>query len=616
MSESEVVKLDGFERLFAKGTPVELEQAQVKQVETLRIFFNNLDRLNRNATLYHFEHSSVEGLKKRLAEDIEVIFAQLSEFTVEVQPFELVMFEHQVFEHQNVDNHYLFRMYQDGVRRLTMRRGMTEAELLRFCRLFTVDLSRPDMFEDDVVTLIWKEGFQHITIQANDLMTSKSLADRLDDNSFSSLVQDLRESPTQLKLGNRQSRFSQLDLRTITFGRNDLALFRFNDLELSTESRLKFERLLQSNDRERFEKFVEILFQIHLQFATDSVGRSERIAVLFDRIADAMLDSKDFAELERLVNKLNTMGFVDAAEDREYRSSVEYILEHWGQEAFIDRILAPVFSSDTELTPSCVGIISRLSGSAVPALVQSACRLTEPRTRGQLWEVVARNLKGNEVTVARSLVDASLPIAREILNILSSSIDPESLGKLLLNGLRNSEASVRLETMSCVERIGAQHAMTLLLRALDDVDASIRGKALHLLARHRDVRAMAPIWECINGRRFAGFSLDEKRRFCVTYALCGGDLGEWRKLVSTRNLIQSTDVSEMKHCALIALGVRVDPEIDDVVERLSQKKRQDLVVEAASWVKQHIACPREERTRQLYAIFYSGKLVESRRGDG
>ena len=63
-------------------------------------------------------------------------------------------------------------------------------------------------------------------------------------------------------------------------------------------------------------------------------------------------------------------------------------------------------------------------------------------------EVVARNLKGNEVTVARSLVDASLPIAREILNILSSSIDPENLGKLLLNGLRNSEASVRLETMA------------------------------------------------------------------------------------------------------------------------------------------------------------------------
>ena len=77
LSESEVVKLDGFERLFAKGTPIELEQAQVQQVETLRIFFNNLDRLNRNATLYHFEHSSVEGLKKRLAEDIEVIFVAL-----------------------------------------------------------------------------------------------------------------------------------------------------------------------------------------------------------------------------------------------------------------------------------------------------------------------------------------------------------------------------------------------------------------------------------------------------------------------------------------------------------------------------------------------------------
>ena len=69
------------------------------------------------------------------------------------------------------------------------------------------------------------------------------------------------------------------------------------------------------------------------------------------------------------------------------------------------------------------------------------------------------------------------------------------------------------------------------------------------------------------------------------------------------------------HCALIALGVRIHHEINDIVERLCQKKRQDLVVDAALWVKQHIACPREERTRQLYAIYYSGKLVESRRGD-
>ena len=102
MSESEVVRLDGFERLFAQSGPVELEQAQTKQVELLRPFFYNIDRLHRNATLYHFEHTSVKGLKDRLTENIQQIFDVMAEFTVEVQPFELVLFGHQVFEHQNV----------------------------------------------------------------------------------------------------------------------------------------------------------------------------------------------------------------------------------------------------------------------------------------------------------------------------------------------------------------------------------------------------------------------------------------------------------------------------------------------------------------------------------
>ena len=216
MSESEVVRLDGFERLFAQVSPVELEQAQKKQVELLRSFFYNIDRLHRNATLYHFEHTSVKGLKDRLAENIAQIFEAMSEFTVEVQPFELVLFGHQVFEHQNVDNHYLFRMFQDGVRKLTIRRGLTEKELMSFCRLFVLDLSRPDLFEDDVVTLIWSEDFQHITIESNDLLSTTATTSSEDQHSVKAILKDLHRSRAQAKLGDRRTRFAQLDLRTFS----------------------------------------------------------------------------------------------------------------------------------------------------------------------------------------------------------------------------------------------------------------------------------------------------------------------------------------------------------------------------------------------------------------
>jgi hypothetical protein len=615
LSESEVVRLDGFERLFAQTNPIELEHVQSKQVEVLRPFFYNIDRLHRNATLYHFEHTSVKGLKTRLAENIQQIFEVMTEFTVEVQPFELVLFGHQVFEHQNVDNHYLFRMFQDGVRKLTIRRGLTEAELMRFCRLFVLDLSRPDLFEDDVVTLIWSEDFQHITIESNDLLSTQATSSSEDQHSVSALLNDLNRLRSEAKLGDRRTRFAQLDLRMLSLGRTDLALFGFNELYLGTEARDKFGRLMQSNVRERFEKFVEILFQIHLQFSNSTTGRSERIAVLFDRIADAMLDGQDFGELERLVNKLKTMMGSEESQASVHKVSVDYILEHWGQEEFVKRILSPVLNSDKDLIASSIGIISQLSDSAVPAICHFCCQIADPRIRAKLWSIIAKNISGHQVNIARSVVSASIPVAREILQLLSENSNSQDLGKLLLNGLRNPEAAVRLETMSIVERCVPEQASNLLIRALSDLDSAVRGKALHLLARQRSSLALKTVWSIITDAQFSGFSLDEKRRFCVTYALCGGDLTEWRKALNARTLIESNDALELKHCALIAMGVQMDPQIASLIERFLGKKKQSLLTEAAGWVEQHINCPREERTRQLYAIFYSGKLVESRQGD-
>jgi hypothetical protein len=615
LSESEVVRLDGFERLFAQASPVELEHAQTKQVELLRSFFYNIDRLHRNATLYHFEHTSVNGLKERLAENIQQIFEVMTEFTVEVQPFELVLFGHQIFEHQNVDNHYLFRLFQDGVRKLTIRRGLTENELMKFCRLFVLDLSRPDLFEDDVVTLIWSEDFQHITIESNDLLSTTAATSSEDQHSVHAILKEVNRARNQAKLGDRRTRFAQLDLRTLSLGRTDLALFGFNQLQLGSEARDKFGRLMQSNIRERFEKFVEILFQIHIQFSNSTTGRGERIAVLFDRIADAMLDGEEFGELERLVNKLKTMVDSGQVDTSVHKASVDYILEHWGQEEFVKRILTPVLNNDEALVASSIGIIGQLSESAVPAICHFCCQIPDPRIRAKLWSIISKNIRGHEVNIARSIVSASIPIAREIIQLLAEHSSPQDLGKLLLNGLRNSEPTIRLETVNVVERCVPEQASSLLIRALSDLEPSVRGKALHLLARQRDSNALKTVWSIINDTKFSRFSLDEKRRFCVTYALCGGELTEWHKLLSSRTLLESGDALELKHCALIAMGVQMDAQISSLNDRFLRKKKPSLLTDAAAWVQQHINCPREERTRQLYAIFYSGKLVESRRGD-
>ncbi len=176
MSDSEEVKIDGFERLFAGKASAQLKQEQLEQVELVRSFFFLLDRLFRNATLYHFAHSSVQGLKKRLIDEMNTIFERMTEFSVQIEPFEITLFEQQVFEHQSIDNHYLFRLYQDGIRTLCLRRGLTSEELMSLCQLLVTDFSRTELFEDDLVTLIWASDFPHITIEVCEVVTEVKMA--------------------------------------------------------------------------------------------------------------------------------------------------------------------------------------------------------------------------------------------------------------------------------------------------------------------------------------------------------------------------------------------------------------------------------------------------------
>jgi len=610
LSETEDVRLDGFEKLFAKTLPVDLESKQLQQVERIRAFFFNLDRLFRNATLYHFHHSSVEGLKKRLVDELTGVFEIASEFTVEVQPFEIFLFGQQVFEHQNVDNHYVFRLYQDGLRSLTFRKGITEIELMELCQILVTDFTKTDLFEDDLITLIWSKEWANISIDVCDVVAEVTTQTKNYQLSMEGLIEQIGGNRTLSS--SRRTRFSALDLRELSLLRKDLSLLKFSSLELGQGEQIKLERMLRSNSRERFEKFVEILFQLHLQFSSSQLGRGERIAVLFDRIADTMLENGDFGQLERLVCKLRMLSRSDDADVTANRASIDYILEHWSQEVFVEQVLSPVLAGRADMVHSAVGVLANLNESAVPAICRFGIEVSDPRVRDRLWNMVARNLKGHEIQVGRFLVSASIPVSRELVALLSEHGEPAQAAKSLLNGLRNAETSVRLEVLAAAEKIPAEHTLTLLLRSLSDADAAVRGKALHLLARRSLPVVVKAVLEVIDSPRFNDFSLDEKRRFCVTYGLVGGDLTAWTKHLVSRSLIESNESIELKHCTLVTLAVSVHPECTALSDRFITKKKTPLLAEAAHWAQQHVQCSREERTRQLYAIFYSGKLIERR----
>ncbi len=83
-----------------------------------------------------------------------------------MRPFELVLDGEVVYLERDRERSLAFRMYRDGVRRLTIQPEVEWDEVLRLLEVLSVRYTGVRQNEDDIVTLLWKAGFQHIELDA------------------------------------------------------------------------------------------------------------------------------------------------------------------------------------------------------------------------------------------------------------------------------------------------------------------------------------------------------------------------------------------------------------------------------------------------------------------
>jgi hypothetical protein len=136
-----------------------------------------------------------------------------------------------------------------------------------------------------------------------------------------------------------------------------------------------------------------------------------------------------------------------------------------------------------------------------------------------------------------------------------------------------------------------------------------------VLARIPHPEVHARIMAQVQDKEFASTELDEKRRYCAAAALTGDPSAYFMSLLSERGLLKGKQHDEMRSCAAMALALRMHrPAVDLLRKEAGRTLGSDLMKSACAWGLQHMACDRQERTRQLYDIFYRGEL--STKGQG
>jgi hypothetical protein len=125
-----------------------------------------LTRAARSFTLYDPSNKVVRALIADYRDKQQKVLTDFGTLALEVHPFELLLGREIVYLEADRERSLAFRLFRDGVRRVVFEPGTTWEELLRLLQILSIRYTGVRQQEDDLVTLLRKAAFAHVTIEA------------------------------------------------------------------------------------------------------------------------------------------------------------------------------------------------------------------------------------------------------------------------------------------------------------------------------------------------------------------------------------------------------------------------------------------------------------------
>ncbi|MCA9543461.1 MAG: HEAT repeat domain-containing protein [Myxococcales bacterium] len=599
-------------KLFEGPAEASLNESQRAQVQQTRDVFRELEKLLKNTSLYGAGHESTGRFRERFFHAMSQGL-QSGPLDIVVGPYTFSVHEQVVYENPNPEKNFVYKFYVDGIRRFTFQAGLRAAELDDFIDVLLIDWDDPALFEDDAVTMLWSKDFENIEYGVVRTFDEDTQEHEEFHFTIAGVVGEVRKtarSTAQTAQGRAARKGRPPVSPVVELTDDNLERLQASDFAMDEVEFRTLRGLLGANARETLEKFIEILFRVRLN-ETDP-DQVRRIDVLFDRIAQLLLDRGRLGELERLMRKVLTLRGPDGLPDR--RANIEaigHIFERWTQAPFIEQLLATADQPDFEFLPSLQAICALLVPAAAVVLARSFGKVRAPALRQVLFAQLPSLIRGREGDVAHLLTDCDAAHGHSLLKAIGNAGNEDARGRAAEYAMKNPDASVRFEGLGSLQGGDVLHHLALLFSALEDDAKKVRSKAIHTLARIRSPVVHERLMSQIQEKGFSHYSLDEKRRYYAAAALSGeADPHFMEVLESSSGLLSRKHHDEERHCAAVALALRMNRlAIPLFQNEIRRRIRSEVVHQACRWALQHIARDRETRTRQLYDIFFRGELT-------
>ncbi len=501
---------------------------------------------------------------QRAVDNIRAAFRQIWQATddlhFDVGETELRWEDAVVYNQAQRNESIAWTLYKDGVRSLTFRPGVEEAEIVRFLGVLQQARGMQADAADDLLTLLWAQDFQFIAYTFRELATENAAPIEAAETIPSATPAQVRQSVEQEAPPRREGLVSMDDF--------DTTLYFLEDKEVGY--------LKQEVDREYAQDLrrnvLSMLFDL-LELQTYGTVRAELVSIV-ENFIPYLLGAADFRSVAYILRETRVLLQRAREVIPEHRQTLEGLPGRLSQRDALSQLLqaldeAAVHPTEEDLAelfqelraealPTMMGWIPKLHNERVKDLVHTAASRLAQAHAGEVLKALASEDGAAQLEMVRLAGRLKLPGA------------PEGMEPLL----DSEDRTLKLAVVEALQAISSPSAMRLLETAIDDADRDVRIAAVRFLAARGYRNAAARVEAAVSGTKVRNADLTEKMAFFEAFGSLVGPKGipALEKMLVAKGLLGRKEDPETRACAAMALGKIRTPEARAVLERASQDK--------------------------------------------
>jgi HEAT repeats len=516
---------------------------------------------------------------QRAVENVRTAFRQIWQATddliLDIGETEMRWEDKSVYSQDQRHESIAWTLYKDGVRSLTFKPGVEEAEIVRFVGVLHQAKNLQADAPDDLLTLLWAEDFQFISYTFRELASENAVPIEKSETSTADMggggTPGGDAGPGNATTIRRQVEEEAPPKREglVSIDDFDTTLYFLDDKEieyLHKEVEREYAQDLRGN-------VLAMLFDL-LELQTYGTVRAELISIV-ENFIPYLLGAGDFRSVAFILRECKVI--LQRARELipEHRQILEGLPGRLSQPDALSQLLQSLDEAASHPTEDELSdLFSELRAEALGALMSWLPKLSNERVRGLVQNAAERLAQAHAGEVLKALASSDAAVQLEMVRLagrLRLPGAPEGMGPLLERG----ERELKLAVVEALTTIGSPSATRLLEKAIDDSERDVRITAVKFLGTRGYRNAFPRIEAAVMGTKLKDADLTEKMTFFEAYGSLAGAAGIpalEKMLVPKSGLLARKEDPETRACAAMALGKIRTPAARDVLQKVTQDK--------------------------------------------